>query len=186
MAKKWIELFEGLNQGAIPFDGEGYIVLANFDADSSNYTVIELIGFKNVKNIVRSGDTVTFQSDGHKVFIAYEPLNYMFKFQEPYLREGMHQFPHRFNECKIIELAKRDRIFVSEKPYMSFGSFNVEQPEEGNFVYYLYNFPTVDDHIMQFIDSILVEDLKISKTVMPQVNQYIKANLEEIRKTMPD
>ena len=178
MALKWIDLFEGLMKEAIPFDENGYIVKATFDTEASNYAVIELIAFKNVKNMNMSDKSVTFYSDGYKVFVAYEPATYRFRFQEPYLRDGIYQFPVRFNEVEALELPKHDKIFISKEPYMSQGSFNVDRPTGGNITYYIYNNEKVEEHIFQFINSILVDDLRITKSVMPQVNEHVKRNLE--------
>ena len=109
MALKWIDLFEGLMQEKIPFEENGYILKATFDHESSNYAVMELIAFKNVKNVAISESGVTFYSDGYKIFVAYEPVGYRFRYQEPYLRDGIYQFPARFNEVETIELPKHDK-----------------------------------------------------------------------------
>lgn len=175
---KWIDLFEGLMKEQIPFEENGYIIKATFDNEASNYAVLELIAFKNVKNVAMSDTNVTFYSDGYKVFVAYEPVTYRFRYQEPYLRDGIYQFPARFNEIETIEMPKHDKIFISKQPYMSQGSFNVERPSSGDLTYYIYNNAKVEEHIFQFINSILVDDLRITKSVMPQVNEYIKKNLE--------
>jgi hypothetical protein len=178
MQKKWIELFNGLMKGEIPFEQEGYIVVTRFDQNST-YAVMELISFKNVKNIQNTSTGVTFHSDGFKTFIVFEPVNYQFRFMEPYLREGAAQVPLRFNECVIIDLPRRDRILMSREPYTSYGSFTVERPEHGNFVYYIYGTSDVDDVICQFIGSILNEDLQVPKSTLPQVFAVIKENLKK-------
>ncbi len=178
MALKWIDLFDGLMKEAIPFEENGYIIKATFDQEASNYAVIELIAFKNVKNVAISDSGVTFYSDGYKVYLAYEPVTYRFRYQEPYLRDGIYHFPARFNEIETIEMPKHDKIFISKKPYMSQGSFNVDRPGAGDLTYYIYNNQRVEEHIFQFINSILTDDLRITKSVMPEVNKYIKQNLE--------
>ena len=61
---------------------------------------------------------------------------------------------------------------------MSQGSFNVDRPGAGDLTYYIYNNQRVEEHIFQFINSILTDDLRITKSVMPEVNKYIKQNLE--------
>jgi hypothetical protein len=183
MALKWIDLFEGLMKESIPFDENGYIVRVTFDRQSSNYAVIEMIAFKNVKNVAISDRSVTFYSDGYKIFVAYEPVTYRFRYQEPYLRDGIYQFPARFNEVETIELPKHDKIFVSQKPYISQGSFNLNRPATGDLAYYIYYNARVEAHIFQFIDSILTDDLGITKSVLPEVNKYIKQNLEYFYKS---
>ncbi len=176
MAKKWIELFDGLMKGEIPFEQEGYIVVTRFDPNSP-YAVMELISFKNVKNIQSTSTGVTFHSDGFKTFVVFEPMNYQFRFMEPYLREGANQFPLRFNECVIIDLPRRDRIIMSREPYTSYGSFTIDRPEHGNFVYYIFGTQGVEDVICHFIGAVLNEDLKVPKSALPQVFTVIKENL---------
>jgi len=178
MQKKWIELFDGLMKGTIPFEEEGYIVVTRFD-QFSPYAVMELISFKNVKNIQNTDTGVTFHSDGFKTFIVFEPLNYQHRYMEPYLRDGIAQVPLRFNECVIIDLPRRDRIIMSKDPYTSYGSFTIDRPEQGNFVYYIFGVSGVDDIICHFIGSVLNEDLKVPKSVLPQIFTVIKHNLSK-------
>lgn len=181
-AKKWIELFRGLQEGIIPFEEEGYIVVAKFDKKST-YTTLELISFKNVKNIQPTTTGITFHSDGFKTYLIYEPNNYQYRFQEPYLREGFAQVPMRFNECIIIDLPKKDRIIVSKEPYTSFGNFTIEHPEEGNFVYYIYSNDGKkgEENILNFFGNILSKDLSIPRSILPQVYEILKSNLAKFR-----
>jgi hypothetical protein len=179
---RWIELFKGLSEGLIPFEEEGYIVLAKFDKNST-YTLIELISFKNVKNIQPTTTGVTFYSDGFKTYVIYEPSNYQYRFQEPYLRDGSAQAPLRFNETVIIDLPKRDRLLISKEPYTSHGSFNIERPDEGNFVYYIYGHdPKIgEENIFNFIGEILNKDLSVPRSYLPQVFTILKDNLAKFR-----
>ncbi len=180
--QRWIELFKGLQEGIIPFEEEGYIIVTKFD-NKSTYTLIELISFKNVKNIQPTTTGVTFHSDGFKTYIIFEPNSYQFRFQEPYLREGFMQAPIRFNESVIIDLPKRDRIILSKEPYTSYGNFTVEKPEEGNFVFYIYSNEgkTGEENILSFIGEILNKDLGVPKSILPKVFEIIKQNLSKFR-----
>jgi hypothetical protein len=179
---KWIELFKGLSEGLIPFEEEGYIIVTRFDKKSP-YTLMELISFKNVKNIQPTTTGVTFHSDGFKTYLIYEPNNYQYRFQEPYLREGAFQAPMRFNETIIIDLPKRDRIILSKEPYTSYGSFTVERPEEGNFVYYIYGKDPKqgEENIFNFIGQILNKDLSVPRSYLPKIFEIIKNNLSKFR-----
>ncbi|MFN3603638.1 MAG: hypothetical protein ACK4UJ_02880 [Leptonema sp. (in: bacteria)] len=179
--KKWIELFRGLQEGLIPFDEEGYIIVTKFDK-SSAYTLMELISFKNVKNIQPTTSGVIFHSDGFKTYIIYEPNHYQFRFQEPYLRDGFAQAPMRFSECKIVELPKRDRILLSKEPYTSYGSFTIEKPEEGNFVFYIYdNQGKGEENILNFLGNILNKDLSVPRNLLPQIFEIIRYNLSKFK-----
>ncbi len=179
---RWIELFKGLNEGLIPFEEEGYIIVARFDKKST-YTLLELISFKNVKNIQPTTNGVTFHSDGFKTYLIYEPNNYQYRFQEPYLRDGFAQAPMRFNEAVIIDLPKRDRLIISKEPYTSYGSFTIERPEEGNFVYYIYGKEQKqgEENILNFIGEILNKDLSVPRSYLPQVFEILKSNLSKFR-----
>lgn len=180
MSQNWIELFEGLTKGAIPFEQTGYILVANFDK-GSNYAVIQLIAFKNVKNIVQSSDGVTFHSDGAKAFIVHEPVTYRFRFQEPYLRSDQYQVPLRWNEVHLIEMPKHDKIFISKVPFMSHGSFTIENPEEGNFVYYFFDNDRLKDNLDSFISTILRKDLKVPVGPAKEILEKVFENLEQFK-----
>jgi len=180
MSKKWIELFKGLSEEAIVFDGTGYIVNAGFDT-SSNYTKLEIIAFKNIKNFIPSDSGVTFQSDGFKIFIVFEPKSYQYKFQEPYLRSGKAHIPMRWSEIEIITLPTKDRVFVTKQPFMSFGSFTVEKPSSGDFVYYFYENPEIMENLDNFITTILHKDLRIPKTSIPEILGHLRRNMEAFK-----
>ena len=181
MSKKWIELFKGLSEDVITFDGTGYIVNAVFDT-SSNYTRIEIIAFKNIKNFIGTDTGVTFHSDGFKAFIVYEPKTYQYKFQEPYLRDGKAQIPLRWSELEIITLQTKDRIFITKEPYMSFGSFTVEKPSSGDFVYYFYESSDVIGNLDNFISTILHKDLRVPKTALPEILGHLHSNLDSFKR----
>lgn len=180
MEKKWVELFQGIAKSEIPFDGTGFILATHFDTQS-NYTRIEIIAFKNVKNFVHSGDGITFYSDGFKIFLLYEPVTYRFRFMEPYLRDAKDSIPLRLKELHVMELPNHDRLFVSRQPYMSYGSFNIEKPDTGNFVYYFFDGPELENNLFHFTGKILIDDLKFPRTQVPQVTALIKENLDNFR-----
>ncbi len=180
MNEKWIELFEGLHKGKIPFDHTGFILVAKFDKNS-NYTVIQLIAFKNVKNIDQSSDGVTFHSDGAKAFVVFEPVSYRFRYQEPYLRSDEFQIPLRWNELHVLEMPKHDKLLISKAPYMSRGSFTIENPEQGNFVYYFYDGPALTDNLHGFIDVVLRKDLKVPAVTAKEALEKIFENLQQFR-----
>lgn len=173
---QWIELFDGLMKGSIPFGGGGYVCYVHF-ANQSNYAIIEVIGFRNVKNIFRSESGVNFQSDGYKIYILYEPLAYSRKHVEPYLREDHERIPLRWNELHIVNLPRRDRVFLSREPYVSHGSFNVEAPEQGSFVYYIFDNDKVHKNLETFVFKVLEDDLKIGKASLETIRARLHENL---------
>ena len=181
MSRKLIELFEGLMQGAIPFDGGGYVFSVRFHQDS-NYTIFEIISYKNVKNIIHGESSTTFQSDGYKTFLVYEPLTFPMRHMEPYLREDDEKIPMRWNEVETFELNNRDRVFMSLEPYVSNGSFTVERPAAGSFVYYIYEHPDMDETAERLLEKILRDDFKITRTYLERIKSRLQANLAHFHK----
>jgi hypothetical protein len=181
MKSNFIELFEGLSTGAIPFDGKGYIINTGFDPRSA-YTKMEIIAFKNVKNILSGESSVTFHSDGWKIYIVFEPSTYQYRFQEPFLREGKAHVPMRWNELDIVELSTKDRVFVSHEPFMSFGAFTVDRPEQGDFVYYFFETEKLLSTIDNFLSNILHKDCRVPKSSIPEILGHVHRNLEVFNK----
>ena len=164
-------------QGAIPIGGGGIIVNTSFH-DKSNYSIFEIIAFKNVKNLINSHNSITFQSDGHKVYLVYEPRDYRAKYMEPYLREEQARIPLRWNELEIIELSNRDRILFSQEPYISFGAFTVTMPGAGNFVYYFFESDQLEQNIQRFMQKVLREDFSIQSRDMEEIMKCLRNNLD--------
>ena len=179
--KTWIELFEGLVKSEIQLGGGGYIFNAHLHG-KHNYAIFEIIGFENVKQIISGENSVTFQSDGYKIFIVFESRNFPTKYVEPYLRQEGEKVPLRWNETEILELPNRDRIFISKAPYISYGTFTVEAPETGSFVYYFYNNSAADKNILSFIKDVLREDFKVPKKNAEVALIQILKNLEVFHK----
>jgi hypothetical protein len=177
MAKKWIELFEGLMKGEIPFDGTGYILSTHFQ-QSSPYTVFEIIAFRNIKQFIQEDQGVTFYSDGYKVYLLYEPVTYRFRFQEPYLREKDDSIPMRWNELETFDLPSKDRVIVSKEPYASMGSFYISQPGKGNYVYYFYELENIQENLDFFLTKLMNEELKVPRSKMHEILELVHKNLE--------
>ncbi|MCB1327432.1 MAG: hypothetical protein H7A21_08365 [Spirochaetales bacterium] len=186
MRQQWVDLFSGMARGSIPFDGTGMILDAKFDPNS-NYAIFEIIWFKNVKNIIPSDDSVTFQSDGHKIFLMYEPQSFTARYMEPYLREDGRKIPMRFNELAKIELDNRDSVFVSLKPYTSHGSFTVEAPARGNLVYYFFDTGEVADgeaalrNLHLFLVTVLKDDFRLKRQYVDQVTEVLRQNFDYLK-----
>lgn len=183
MDLKYIDLFEGLHKGVIPFDGTGYLMGARYNRNSA-YTIIEVIAFKNVKQFIPEESGVTFYCDGYKTYILYEPNSYRFRFQEPYLREAQDAIPLRWNELDTIELPNHDRIHVSKEPYISMGNFHINKPDQGNFVYYFYQNQKPVTNMDNFLTKILAEDLGAPRSRLREVIDLFHKNVAFFQQQM--
>ncbi len=138
---KALDLFQAYNEGKLPQDG-GYIVSSFFDANST-YSIYEIVAYDNLKSIYETENGLTFQTDGHKLFILVEPTNYPHKYQEPFTRGKNEQIPHRFSELDIVTSRNQTKVMVSKKPMVSYSSFTVLKPTGINFSLIFYNNPEV-------------------------------------------
>lgn len=87
---KAIDLFEAYAQNKLPMD-EGYIVSSFFKEDSA-YSVYEIISYSTVKDIYMTGDGLTFQTNGKKLFLLVEPPNFPHKSTEPVFRDKISKY----------------------------------------------------------------------------------------------
>jgi hypothetical protein len=184
MAMRWISLFQGLKRGDIDFGNGGLVISARFH-NLSNYAIFETVAFDNIKNIAYGGgDDVTFQSDGYRVFMIYEPRSYSKSFQEPYLRDPDQAIPLRWNELDKIELPNRNQVFVSKQPYISYGSFTVEAPADGDFAFYIFDTggDTMERNATEFVDRVLKEDFEVPTKSRGAIVQLFAANLAIFRR----
>lgn len=169
-------------KGIIPFDGTGFIMSSHF-SNTSNYTIIEIIAFENIKQFIQENEGVIFYSDGYKIFFLYEPVNYRFRFQEPYLREQGDSIPLRWNELEILEMPNHDRLLITREPYSSMGTFYVSRPASGNFTYYFYDQDQNASETMgKVLSKVLNEELKTPRSKMPEVLKVFEKNLDFFRK----
>ena len=164
-------------EGSIPFGEGGYVINIRF-AEESDYTVFETVGFDNVKNIYQSEESVTFQSDGYKIYFLFQPNTYTRKHVEPYLREDSMAIPLRWNELHDIETPRKDHIYVSREPYVSHGSFTIQIPAKGRFVYYLFNHAHIDEYACEFVSKVLTQDFQLQKGVLEELLVHYRSNLE--------
>lgn len=184
MAMRWIGLFQGLKRGDIDFGNGGLVVSARFH-NQSNYAIFETVAFDNIKNIAYGGgEAVTFQSDGYRVFMIYEPRSYPKSFQEPYLRDPDQAIPLRWNELDKVELPNRNQVFISKEPYISYGSFTVEAPAEGDFAFYIFDHggDSLERNTSEFLDRVLKEDFEVPTKSRAQIMELLAANLAIFRR----
>ncbi len=160
----------------IPSDG-GFIITAFFTG-GSGYSIYEITAYRNVKDIFRTGEGVTFKTDGNRTHILVEPASFTKKYVEPVNREAQHAIPYRFNEMTIIPGPKSEKIMVPEKPISLYSSFTILEQQSDYFSYIF--FPTKDVYVAmkKFIADSLYNDcnlgLAVSKEVSIKVLETIK------------
>jgi hypothetical protein len=133
---KALDLFQAYNSNQMPEKG-GYIV-SSFFSNQSTYSIYEIIAYDNVKGIFVGETGLTFQADGHKMFILVEPANYPHKYQEPFTRAQLEQIPLRFAELDIITAKNQTKLMVNKEPVISYSSFTIHKPATGNFSLIFY------------------------------------------------
>jgi hypothetical protein len=148
MAVRAMDLFEAYMQGKLPMD-EGYIVSSFFKQDSA-YSIYEVISYSAVKDLYSSGDSLTFQTNGKKMYVLVEPPTYPNKMIEPYCREKEHLVPMRFTEANIVVAKNQTRIMYNKEPQQAISAFTVLRPEGMNFAFLFYSLPDVFDSMEKF------------------------------------
>lgn len=155
------ELFEAYQESALPQEG-GYIVTVFFD-DNSNYTRFEAISYGNVKDIYASDEGITFQADGRKLYVLYEPVSYTQKQIDPCFRDDHHRIPYRFKELERYDTKRQDRIYVAKECVETFTAFTVLNDSTNNESYVVYQDDDTAKMIGNFILMTLWKNLRISR-----------------------
>ena len=161
MASKALDLFQAYSENKLPKDG-GYIV-SSFFSNISAYSIYEVVAYSGVKNLYLSSEGLSFQTDGNKVYILVEPVNYSKKYIEPVSRDRKDQIPHRFSELDIYTAKDQSKIMISKEPIMTFSSFTILKPTGINFALCFYNLPDVLDTLSFFFNQTLNKEAGISK-----------------------
>ncbi|HSV57178.1 MAG TPA: hypothetical protein VLH39_08760 [Magnetospirillaceae bacterium] len=150
MTVKALDLFDAFEKGLLPKE-QGYIVSSFFKPNSA-YSRYEIVSYKNVKSIYPSGEGLTFQTDGKKLFILSEPQNYSAKSAEPYIRSSAEQIPLRFSELDCHTAKNQTRVYYSKKAVLSYGAFTVLKPTGVNFAFCFYFLPDIFDSMQVFFE----------------------------------
>jgi hypothetical protein len=158
---KALDLFQAYEQGKLPQNG-GYIVSSFFDANST-YSIYEIVAYDNLKSIFAGENGLTFQTDGHKLFVLVEPINYPHKYQEPFTREKKEQIPQRFSELEIVTAKDQTKVMVSKKPIVSYSSFTILKPTGINFSLFFFNREDVLESIEFFFTQTLNKEAGVPK-----------------------
>lgn len=148
MAIKAMDLFEAYTQNKLPMD-EGYIVSSFFRQDST-YSIYEIVSYSAVKDFYMSGNGITFQTNGKKLYILVEPANYNYKTVEPYCRSKEDQIPFRFSEANIITAKNQAKIMYNKEAMQAISAFTVLKPEGMNFAFLFYSLPDVFQSMEKF------------------------------------
>ena len=175
MAAKAMELFKAYAEEKLPRLG-GYIV-SSFFQETSAYSKYEIVAYNNVKALYPTGEGLTFQADGNKLFVLVEPTNYTNKHMEPYTRDSEYQVPHRFNELEIITARNQTRVMVSKNPVMTYTSFTILKPTRDNFAYIFYNVSDVLENLAAFFQKTLNVEAAVPKTDAAKAARMIVAGL---------
>lgn len=153
MALKAMDLFEAYTQNKLPMD-EGYIVTSYFKQDSA-YSIYEIVSYSAVKDIYASGNGITFQTNGKKLFVLVEPSNYNHKSIEPYCRKEGYQIPLRFSEANIVTAKNQSKIIYNKVPQQAISAFTILRPEGINFAFIFFVQPGVFESMELFFSKTL-------------------------------
>lgn len=148
MAEKALDLFQAYNEGKLPKEG-GYIISSFFD-ENSVYSIYEVVAYSGVKSIYLTGEGITFQTDGNKLFALVEPASYPKKYVEPVSRSQGESIPHRFKELEIYTAKNQTKVMISKQPIITYSSFTILKPTGVNFSLVFYNIEDVYKSIEYF------------------------------------
>ncbi|MCP5514336.1 MAG: hypothetical protein H7A26_02605 [Spirochaetales bacterium] len=172
-----LDLFQAYNESKMPEEG-GYIVSSFFNQNST-YSIYEIVAYDNVKSIYFSETSLTFQADGHKVFVLVEPANYAHKYQEPFTRVKGESIPHRFTELDIVTAKNQTKVMVSKEPVVSYSSFTVLKPTGVNFSLIFYH----QENILKSLEFFFTQTLnKEAGVPSMDTKKSAKAVIEGLKK----
>ncbi|HPO03056.1 hypothetical protein K7J14_02820 [Treponema zuelzerae] len=159
MSLKAMDLFEAYQQNKLPMD-EGYIV-SSFFKTTSSYSIYEIVSYSAVKDFYASGNSITLQTNGKKIYVLVEPSNFIQKTVEPYCRAQEFQIPLRFSEANIITAKNQARIIFNKEPQQAISAFTVLRPEGMNFAFLFYSRPDVFKSMELFFSKTLNQEAGI-------------------------
>ena len=174
-----MELYEAYEKNMLPKD-EGYVVSAFYLPDSP-YSILEVISYSEVKNFFASTDSLTFQSNGKKIYILVEPSSYNHKSQEPYVRPSKYQIPLRFNDLNIYTCKNQYKVMYNKEPQMMMTSFTVLKPTGHNFSLIVFQQDDVQQTLARLFQSALHNESNVpmndSKVISEDLAQMIVTKL---------
>ncbi len=177
MAPKALDLFQAYGQGKLPKEG-GYIV-SSFFQETSEYAIYEVVAYNNVKNLYLTEDGLTFETDGHKLYILVEPATYPQKFSEPFRRDSKFSIPHRFNELDIFTAKNQTKVMVSKEPIITYSSFTILKPTGVNFSLMFYHTDEVMDTLAFFFQETLNKEAKIPRSDARKASETVISGIKK-------
>lgn len=151
----------------IPSDG-GFIVTGRF-YPGSNYTIYEVTAYRNVKDIFRTGEGITFKTDGNRTHLLVEPASYTKKHIEPVNREVERSIPYRFNEMEIVQTPSNEKVMIPGEPMMLYSSFTVLDKETDSFAYIFHLTKDVYVAMKKFLADSIYNDCNISSNSSKEI-----------------
>ena len=174
-----MELYEAYEKNMLPKD-EGYVVSAFYLPDSP-YSILEIISYSEVKNFFASTDSLTFQSNGKKIYILVEPSSYNHKSQEPYVRPSKYQIPLRFNDLNIYTCKNQYKVMYNKEPQMMMTSFTVLKPTGHNFSLIVFQQDDIQKTLAKLFQSALHNESNVplndSKVISEDLAEMIVTKL---------
>lgn len=173
-----VHLFEAFKEGKLPQYG-GYIISAFFD-NSSTYTIIEIVGYDNVREIRQENEDLIFKSAGCKLYALVEPAHFPLKNVEPCQRDKDRKIPYRFSELNVLKTKNTDIIYIGKKPIISYASFTILKPRKTDFSVLFYNVANVFQNMQDFILPVInkaagipkKDALRASKEIVKGVHNF--------------
>ena len=161
----------------IPSDG-GFIVTAFF-SPGTNYAIYEVTAYRNVKDIFKTNDGLTFKTDGNRTHMLVEPASYIKKYIEPVNREEGKSIPYRFADMDILEPENNMKIMIPLEPIMLYSTFTILE-KEGDYFSYVFH-PTSDVYVAmrKFIADSLYNDCNVPSRNAKEIGARL---LETIKK----
>ncbi len=179
MPVKAMDLYDAYSKNMLPYEN-GYIV-SSFFSNNSAYSHYEIVSYNNVKSIYPMEEGLTFQTDGKKLYILIEPMNYSKKAEEPYVRSKAEQIPHRFNELELHTCKNQTKIYYAKAPIMSYTSFTVMKPTGINFAFVFFSLPDLYDSMGLFFEKTFNKEAGVP---LPDAKKVAKAIAAKVEQTM--
>lgn len=177
MALKAMDLFDAYSKSMLPMEN-GYIV-SSFFSPSSAYSRYEVVSYSNVKGIYPADNGLTFQSDGKKLHILIEPMDYPKKSEEPYVRSSMEQIPHRFSELDLHTCKNQTKIFYGKNALMSYTSFTILKPMGVNFSFFFFPLPDMYASLAMFFEKTFNKEAGVPLADAKKVAKAVAKRIEE-------
>ncbi len=177
MATKAMDLYDSYSKNMLPKEN-GYIV-SSFFSPNSAYSRYEVVSYNNVKGIFPNENGLTFQSDGKKLHILIEPMNYSKKSEEPYVRSSAEQIPHRFSELELHTSKNQTKIYWGKMSVMSYTSFTILKPTGVNFSFVFFWLPDIYDSLAMFFEKTFNKEAGVPLADAKKVAKSIALKVKE-------